>query len=105
MYVLENLGNQSGREALSPTGSTAFTPSLIHPTSGIYKGTSAIAVMTGVESYAIRFRLDGTAPTAANGMKLNANNYITIVGAENVKNFHCIDTSAGASRVECMPYF
>ncbi|MCK4821231.1 hypothetical protein KA005_36030 [bacterium] len=105
MYVLESLGNQSGYEALAPTGSTGFTSSFINPTSGIYKGKTAVAVMIGVESNPIRFRLDGAAATALNGMKLNKDNYITIVGAANVKGFRCMDTSAGASSVKCLAYF
>ena len=64
-----------------------------------------MAVMIGVEDNPVRFRLDGTAPTVANGMKLNASNYYTIVGAANVKNFHCIDTAAGASSVKCIAFF
>ena len=105
MYVIENLGNQSGYEALSPTSSTGFTSSVINPTSGIYKGLSARAIMIGVEDNSIRFRLDGTAPTATNGIKLNTSNYYTIIGAENIKNFHCIDTAAGASSVKVIPFF
>lgn len=104
MYVLESLGNQSGYEALTPTSSTGFTSSFINPTSGIYKGKSAIAVRISVEDNSIRFREDGTAATAANGMKLNVSNYYTIVGAENVRGFRCIDV-AGASSVKCLAYF
>jgi hypothetical protein len=105
MYVLESLGNQSGYEALSPTGSTGFTASFINPTSGIYKGMTARAVRIGVETNAIRFREDGTAATAANGLKLNANNYYTVIGANCIKGFRCMDTSAGASSVKCLAYF
>ena len=105
MYVIEDLGNQYGYEALSPTTSTGFTSSIINPTSGIYQGMSAKAVLIGVETQMIRFRLDGTAPTADNGMPLAALDHYTIKGAENIKNFRCIDTGAGASSVKVLVFF
>jgi len=105
MYVIENLGNQYGYEELTPTVSTGFTSSVIRPTSGIYKGLTAIAVMIGVETHPIRFRMDGTAPTEDDGMLLNANNYYTIIGGASISNFHCIDTAAGASSVKVLPFF
>lgn len=105
MDVIENIGDQYGYEALAPTTSTGFTASVIKPTTGIYAGMTARAVRIGVETNPIRFREDGTAATAANGMKLNANNYYTVIGKLNVKGFRCIDTSAGASSVKVLPFF
>ncbi|MCK4328801.1 hypothetical protein KAX02_03055 [candidate division WOR-3 bacterium] len=105
MYVIENIGNQVGYEALSPTSATGFTSSIINPTSGVYKGMSAKAVLLGVETNMIRFRMDGTDATADNGMPLPANNFYTIIGAENIKNFSCIDTAVGASSVKVLPFF
>lgn len=105
MYVTEDLGNQYGYEALSPTSSTGFTSSIINPTGGIYKGMSAKVVLICCETQIIRFRLDGTAPTATNGIPLAVNTFYTIKGAENIKNFRCIDTAAGASSVKVLPFF
>jgi hypothetical protein len=100
--ILEVLGDNTGYEKLAPTTSTGFTTTLIRPTSGTYQNMTAKAVLIGVETQPIRFRCDGTAPTADEGMYLAANNYYTIVGEQNIRNFHCIDTSAGASSVKCL---
>jgi hypothetical protein len=105
MEVIENLGDQSGYEKLAPTTSTGFTSTLVTPTTGTYANMTAQAVLIGVETHPVRFRMDGTAPTATEGMILNANNYYTIIGQLNVRNFHCIDTAAGASSVKCLFFF
>ena len=105
MFVIEDLGNQTGYEKLSPTTSTGFTKTLIKPTSGTYKGKQAQAVLIAVETQPIRIRLDATAPTADAGVLLKADVYYTIINPENVKNFLCIDTSAGASAVHCLFFF
>jgi len=105
MLVLEDLGNQYGYEALSPTSAKGITASIYNPTSGLYQGRMAKAVLIGVETNAIRFRMDGTAATATAGMLLPANNYYTIINAENIKNFSCIDTAAGASSVKVLAFF
>ena len=105
MLELKDLGIQSGYEALSPTSATGFTESLINPTSGIYKGMSAKAVVIGVETHPIRFLLDGTAPEAASGMLLKADKYSLITGMENIRQFKCIDTAAGASSVKVLVFF
>lgn len=102
MQILEVLGDSTGYEKLSPTSSTAFTEAKVRPTSGVGKNITAKAVLIGVETHPIRFRLDGIAPTATEGMLLAATNYYTIVGEFNVNNFHCIDTAAGASSVKCL---
>ena len=106
-YVLEDLGIAQGWEKLSPTASTGITASLIEPTTGKMAGMKARAALIGVESYPIRFRLDGgtTAPTATNGMQLKADNYFTMINLENIKNFRCIDTAAGASAVMVLLFF
>lgn len=105
MYVIQDMGNQYGWEKLSPTASTGFTTSVIKPTSGDYKGMQARAVLIGVETQPIRFKLSGDAATATNGLQIKADNTYLIVGRENVRNFRCIDTSAGASAVHVLPFF
>lgn len=102
MEILEVLGDCSGYEKLAPTTSTGFTATKIKPTSGVGKNTNAKAVLIGVETQPVRIRLDGTAPTATEGLLLKADTYYTVVGEVNVKNFHCIDTVAGASSVKCL---
>jgi len=105
MIVLEDLGNQYGWEKLSPTASTGFTASIIQPTSGPYKGMMAKAALISVETNPIRFRNDGVTPTATNGMLLNSGSYYTMINAENIKNFRCIDTATGASAVHVLMFF
>ena len=105
MLELKRLGVQSGYESLSPTSATGFTEALINPTSGTYKGMSAKAVVIGVETQPIRFLLDGTAPEAASGMLLKADEYLLVTGFENIRQFKCIDTAAGASSVKVLVFF
>ena len=107
MIVLEDLGIAQGWEKLSPTASTGITATLIEPTSGKMAGMKARTALIAVETYPIRIRLDGgtTAPTAANGIQLKADTYFTIVNLENIKNFRCINTSAGASAVHVQLFF
>ena len=90
MLILEDLGNQFGWEKINPTSATGITSTIIKPTSGAYKGMDAKAVLINVETNPIRIRMDGTAPTASNGMLLKADTYYTIVNAANIRNFLCI---------------
>ena len=105
MYVLEDLGNQYGWEKVEPTSALGITASLIQPTSGPYKGMTAKAALIAVELFPIRIRMDGTDPTASNGVQLKADTYFTIINAENIKKLSMIDTSAGASDVMVLLYF
>ena len=56
-------------------------------------------------THVVNFRMDGTAPTAAAGMQLAVGDYWVIEGYQNIKNFRCIDTGAGASEVRCLFFF
>ena len=107
MIVLEDLGIAQGWEKLSPTSSIGITAALIEPTTGKMAGMKARAALIAVETFPIRIRLDGgtTAPTASNGIQLKADTYFTIVNLENIKNFRCIDTAAGASAVHVHLFF
>jgi hypothetical protein len=99
MIVREELGTCGASEALAPTSSTGVTTTLEKPTSGVYNGKIATAILVTVESYPIRFRIDGTAPDATTGHKIDPGQSLVIVGGVNVINFLCIDTAAGASSV------
>ncbi|MCK4554922.1 hypothetical protein KAU19_08295 [Candidatus Parcubacteria bacterium] len=105
MFIIEDLGNQHGYEKLSPTGATGFTAAKIKPISGVYKGQMAKAVLINIETQPVRVRMDGTDATAANGLLMKADTYYTIINPENIKNFSCIDTAAGASAVHCLFFF
>lgn len=105
MLVLEDLGNQQGWEKINPTTSKGITASLIHPTTGKNAGLKAKAALIAVETQPIRFRMDGTAPTATTGTLLKSDTYYTIINTENIKNFRCIDTAAGASDVMVLLFF
>jgi len=99
MIVREEFGTAGAQEKLNPTDATGVTAALEKPTSGRYAGNIAIGIILTVETYPIRFRLDGTAPDADTGHKVDPGQNITIIGSENVINFQCIDTAAGASDV------
>ena len=105
MIVREEWGTQLGYEKLAPTTSTGFTAAKRQPTSGVFNTMMAKAVLISPETNAIRFRLDATAPTATEGLRLTKDSFYVITGTENVKNFLCIDTGDGASSVKCLFYF
>jgi hypothetical protein len=105
MIVREELGTCGAFETLSPTGSTGITSTLEKPTSGVYNGKIATAIIVTVEDFPIRFRLDGTAPSSTVGHKLDPGQSMTIVGGVNLINFLCIDTAAGASTVSVSVFY
>lgn len=105
MLVLEDLGNQYGYEKINPTAAKSITAAIIKPTGGPYKGMDARAILINVETNPIRIRMDGTAPGATTGMLLKADTYYTIINAANIRNFSCIDTSAGAADVMVLAFF
>ena len=105
MIINEELGDAGTYESLSPTTATGITSTVRHPTSGVHKGRMARAALIIVETNAVRFRIDGTDPEAAVGAPIEAGQNTTITGVNNVKNFSCIDTAAGASSVHVMVYF
>ncbi len=105
MLVLEDLGDQYGWEKINPTSAAGITATIIQPTGGLYKGMTAKAMLINVETNPIRIRMDGTAATATDGMLLKADTYYTVINAANIRNFSCIDTSAGASAVHVLAFF
>ena len=92
--MIETYGDNTGYELISPTTATGFTAANL-----INDGRVVEVAVICVKDNPIRFRMDGTAPTASAGLYVPANTFWTIVGAENLANFSCIDTSAGASEV------
>jgi len=105
MNIIESSGPQNGYEKLAPTASTGITAALITPTSGTYLGLSAKVAVIKALTHVINFRMDGTAPTAAEGMQLAVGDYWVIEGTQNIKNFRCINTAAGESDVRVLLYF
>ncbi len=55
------------------------------------------ALFVTVEADAIRFRYDGTAPTATDGHKVDAGGNFTVEGHENVVNFRMIRVTGDAT--------
>lgn len=105
MIITESHGKQSGYEKLEPTAATGITASLVTPTTGAYIGLSAKVAVIKALTNAINFRMDGTNPTATDGMQLAAGDYWVIESTGNIKNFRCIDTAAGASDVRVLLFF
>lgn len=101
MITFDTLGDHMGYEKLTPTTATGLTATRILPTSGNFNGILARAVMIRPETNNIRYRIDGTDPTATTGTLLKADDILTLTGTNNLKNFKCIDTGAGASDVHC----
>jgi hypothetical protein len=58
-----------------------------------------------VETYPVRFRMDGVAPAATTGIPLAAGQSMQIQGIDDLRKFRCIDTAAGASSVTIQVYF
>jgi hypothetical protein len=58
-----------------------------------------------VETYAIRFRIDGVSPTASVGHYLASGQSMVLKGMDNLRKFRCIDTAAGASSVKITVFF
>ena len=104
MITRVELGDASGYEALSPTGSTGITSTLITPTSGQHKEHNAVGALIAVETNPIRMMLNGAVATADNGIKIDPGQTYEIVGGSNVKNFRCMDTIAGASSVKVIVF-
>lgn len=77
---------------VSSTG-IGFTAATYAPATG----PQAMMALITIETNAIRFRSDGTAPTAAIGHPVSAGSTIEVCGTANVRNFLMIRQSADAS--------
>jgi len=102
MHVIESLGTCIGYEALNPVTATGFTSTEIKPTTGTFANFKVHAVMVVPESFQIRVRIEGTAPTATVGALIAAGGAFVVEGADNITNFKCIDTASGAATVHCL---
>lgn len=94
MQVIESYGDNTAYELISPTTATGFTAANL--TNNNMPVTTAVV---SIKDHPVRIRMDGTSPTASAGLYIPADESIVIVGKENLTNFECIDTSAGASEV------
>ena len=101
MYIIEQLGDNGDYEKIAPTTAKGFTTSKLTNSDFI----KCRAVQIKAEDYPIRIRMDGTAPTAAEGLQIDNGDLYTIVGHQNIVDFKCIDTAAGASSVKCLFFF
>jgi hypothetical protein len=103
MMIFEQIGDNREYESITPTTATGFTAARYTPGTG--DGFKAKAVQICPETAPIRVRMDGTAPTADEGIYVDSTEKYLIIGAENIANFQCIDTVLGASTVKCLFFF
>ena len=90
-----------GFEQIHPTVSTGFTKSMLYNSDGL----PAKEVLVSVETFACRFRTDGTAPTASVGMPIASGGSLLVTGINDLLRFRAIDTAAGVSTLNVQYYF
>jgi hypothetical protein len=79
----------------SIASSTPFSPSTYSVAGVGNRGTQfPEEALVTVETQSVRWRVDGTAPTAAVGHLAAAGSSITVSGYNNIKNFKVIETTA-----------
>lgn len=74
-----------------------FTAATIAPTTG----EPANRAVVTVETAALRYTTDGTAPTTTDGHLLNAGDYVVVDGVSNVANFKAIRTTGSSATIQC----
>jgi hypothetical protein len=84
------------------TTPTSTTPYILIPP---FEGLEATEALIDVETYQVRFRLDGIAPTATVGHILPAGSSWILKGTRDLKNLKIIDTASGASSVKVTLFF
>jgi hypothetical protein len=91
-------------ETLTPGDTaTGITAAIARPTSGLYNQITALSALITVEDNSIRFTLDGTTPTNANGTSADTGHLMTtgqsyvIESHEGVQGFLCIDAASGSA--------
>lgn len=95
-----------GYEGISvATTAVGFTAGSIKPTTGTYIGMEAKGAVISVETGNIRFRVDGTDPTAAEGHAVAADDALVLLGAQAIKNFRAICKTGSASAVLKVTYY
>lgn len=88
-------GDPIGFESINPTTATGLTATLEDTSAGLQAQTALITV----ETQPVRFRLDGTAPTASVGHVIAAGGSYIVEGTVAIRKLSFIDTAAGASTV------
>ena len=105
MYTLpKNAG--TGENLATLTSAKGVTKAIRLPTTGTYAGKQAEQVLIRVEVASIRFWLGGATPTTSAGVLMDAGDSYLITGAEDVKNFLCINAvGASGALVSLIPFF
>ena len=81
---------------------TASCPYILIPP---FEGLQAVEVLIDVETYPVRFRLDGVDPTADVGHVLPSGASYILKGIADLKKLRFIDTASGASSVKVTTFF
>lgn len=85
----------------SGTDATILTASNIFPgTANSMYGRVAQNILLSVQGDTIRFRYDGTAPTATDGHVLSVGDFISINGIDLLTNFKAITTGTATSTMD-----
>ncbi len=74
-----------------------FTAATYKPTTGDFKGICANIARCVPESADIRYRVDGTDPTASVGRRIYEDGEFYIIGTQNIKKFKAIRTNTDAT--------
>jgi len=87
-----------------------FTKTTYEPTSGIYAGRQARAMLVQVLTNSVNVTKNGTTPTATagtnKGLTYAAGTSFWVIGINNIRNFKAIDAVSGsAGVVKGEPYF
>ena len=82
-------------------GAIGFTSTEVTPTSGIGLGKIAQIAECRLDTGQIRFRLDGTNPTATVGTILEIGETLTIKGEANIKKFRGFRTGTVSGSLSC----
>ena len=95
--------------AMSPLGHGQFTPNAATmftdaPDAGIAMPSNAKHAVCSVKGFPVRWRDDGTAPTAAVGVYLQPGIYVFDEEQVVLRALKMIDTAEGASEVSCNWY-
>ena len=93
--VVSLYGDPIGHEVLTPTSATGITSALLTPANS----GPAKSALISVETYLVRFRVDGGTVTATTGHVIPAGGSYVIQGIASLKDVNFVDSAAGASVV------
>lgn len=94
--------------AVDSTGVQVLTPTVVtEPTDRPYYAlvTVVLDATATVTTNALHMRLDGTAPTGADGMPLGQGGFIMLEGYDQIRSFKVIATEAGKTHSLRVQYF